>query len=114
MSTIELSESQRRIKALLDDCRTSLAYAAPEVQGLFWQRLGKGFEDLLTECRVERDRLREALQEIADGFGLRDEEPGDFLCGRCGHLLDGGTDEPAHARTLRKRARAALDPRDAF
>jgi hypothetical protein len=45
---------------------------------------------------------------------LRDEEPGDFLCGRCGHLLDGGTDEPAHARTLRKRARAALDPRDAF
>lgn len=27
---------------------------------------------------------------------------GDFHCGRCGTLLDGGTDEPVAARELRK------------
>lgn len=37
---------------------------------------------------------------------------GDFHCGRCGTLLDGGTDEPVAARELRAevvRLRCALD-----
>lgn len=42
-------------------------------------------------------------------FGVPDA--GDFRCGRCGTLLDGGTDEPVAARELRaevERLRALL------
>lgn len=34
---------------------------------------------------------------------------GDFRCGRCGVLMDGGTDEPVAAREYRKAIEEALD-----
>jgi hypothetical protein len=45
--TSELTETQQRIKSLLDDCRGSLAYAAPEAMNLRWKILGEGIEDLV-------------------------------------------------------------------
>jgi hypothetical protein len=42
-----------------------------------------------------------------DPFGIPQAE--DFHCGRCGHLLDGGTDEPVSTRELRKLAAAVVD-----
>jgi hypothetical protein len=34
---------------------------------------------------------------------------GDFYCGRCGTLLDGGTDEPVTTRDLRAAAKAVIE-----